>query len=278
MVIVIPAWRGEATIHRSLASLAQQREGSSFHPSGVRVIVAVNDGSAATVAAAEAHRSALEARGYRYDVISSAPGRRAAFHVAETGVGPSPRLYLDQDARLSPGALDALAGALCGTERPVFAALRPRFSASPSALVRSFLRAWTSLPYFTASPVTMGAYAVSRVGRARWNQLPPIGADDKFVRLLFDPVERLVLADHSYEVLAPTTFGELLAARRRYARMNRELTSHLRRSGPVADADRHAGLALVLRRPRAWPDYAVFGATMLLARVSVLAGRSRTKT
>jgi hypothetical protein len=170
------------------------------------------------------------------------------------------RLYLDQDARLSPHALSAIFAALTPGTGIHFAAPRGLFDPSPSLLVRAFCRYWCSLPYSDASPVTMGAYAVSAEGRRRWGALPHLASDDKFVRMLFAPEERRLLASESYHVVAPRDWGELIRARRRYLRGNRELAraTHL---APLDPIPRYRGVLRPLLRPSAWFDFAVFGAT-----------------
>lgn len=264
VTVIVPAWRCAATIGRSLESLAAQAGGPAPH-----VIVAVNDGDPASVAAAEAHRGALEARGMRFDVISTPPGRRAAFAGAEAIAAPGgARLYLDQDARLSPGALAALARAADGGEARMIA-LALRFTRSPSFAVRAFLRAWLSLPYVQASPVVAGAFAVSAAGRARWTALPPLASDDKFVRMCFAPAERSYLADEHYEVIAPASFGELVRRRAGYMRGNRELARHFMAT-PAVDSRRLAGWPRLLLRPI---DLAVLMATV--AAATLLSWRRR---
>ena len=143
LTIVIPAWRCRDAIARSLSGLAAQPRAAV---AGAHVIVAVNDGDPGSVAAAETCRPMLEHCGYRFEVIATPPGRKAAFAAAETLAAPGPRIYLDQDARLSPGALAAFRAAVAG-ERPCFVAFRLEFTASHSRVVRRFLRAWLAQPW-----------------------------------------------------------------------------------------------------------------------------------
>jgi dTDP-4-dehydrorhamnose reductase len=259
--VVIPAYRCGGVIERSLRSLATQQLDTWFP---VHVVVAVNDSSAGSVAEARTFRDHLERRGFKFDVIETPVGRRAALAAAESLLQPGPRLYLDQDAMLSPGALARLWEAIGTSEAPRFATFAATFSATPSGAVRSFLRCWTRLPYFTESPVVCGAFAVSRTGRRRWAQLPPVASDDKFVRLQFAREERIRIAQESYEVLAPRTFTELVHARARYHRSNIQLASFLSLRLAV-DTRRRAGLSRILAHPSSWPDATVFAVTMVLA-------------
>lgn len=270
--VIIPAFEGAATLGRSLGSLAAQALPSKASRGDIHVIVAVNDGREDTLKTALAYESMLDARGYRCSVISGPAGRRAAFGAAEAlAGGDDHRIYLDQDARLSPGALSALIECFERKAGVEFATLRPRFERSDSALVRAFSRAWERLPYVSASPVTMGLFAVSAQGRRRWGDWPRLGADDKFVRLLFRPHERALLGQETYHVLPPRNLAELCAARRRYWGTNAELVRH----GVNDDVPRLSGLRRAFANPLSWPDLAVLSGVVGSVAVAALLARGR---
>lgn len=267
--IVIPIWRGETLLHRALEGLLGQRPSDAWQPLMTHVVAVVNDGRSASLAAAEAFRARLLAAGFQYQVVTSPPGRAMALRAAEERLAPAAILYLDQDAALSPGALDRLAHEICGTQAPVFATFRLRHTRSPSALVRAFLHCIAALPYFTASPVTAGAYAVSESGRERWTEAPQGVGDDKYVRLRFRPEERRLIRDESYEVVSASTYAELLAARIRYAETNQAIAM----IANAPDARRSAGIARHLANPANWPGAAVALFTLTVAAAAAKARR-----
>jgi dTDP-4-dehydrorhamnose reductase len=261
--VIIPVYYGADTLGRSLNALADQRfdDCNGLRANDVELLLALNDGRKDSEVAAEAHVASLRARSFHVRLLRTPPTRLAAIATAEEAAAMGThRLYLDQDARLSPHALSAIFAALTPGTGIHFAAPRGLFDPSPSLLVRAFCRYWCSLPYSDASPVTMGAYAVSAEGRRRWGALPHLASDDKFVRMLFAPEERRLLASESYHVVAPRDWGELIRARRRYLRGNRELAraTHL---APLDPIPRYRGVLRPLLRPSAWFDFAVFGAT-----------------
>jgi dTDP-4-dehydrorhamnose reductase len=217
--VVIPVHHGSLVLARSMESLARQRFDGEL-----LVAVAVNDGRAASRHAAERLAPMLRAAGIGCTVLVTAPGRVTAIEAAEAVLPAGPRLYLDQDAALSSHAIAALAAALAPGGAH-FAAPAPRVAPGPSAASRAYYRAWQDLPYVRDSPATMGAYAVSAAGRARWDRFAPVRSDDKWVRWHFAPHERTVVADAWYEVLAPQGVRELVRARRRYRRGNAELSA-----------------------------------------------------
>ncbi len=258
--VIIPVYLGAETLGRSLNALADQHfdDSHGLQPSDVEVLLAFNDGRNDSEMAAEAHVARLRARNFHVRLLRTPPTRRVAIAAAEkVAARGTHRLYLDQDARLSPHALSALFAALSPGTGIHFAAPRGLFEPSPSFLVRAFCRYWRSLPYCDASPVTMGAYAVSADGRRRWHALPHLAPDDKFVRLLFAPAERRLLASESYHVMAPRSWSELIWTRRRYIRSNRELAraTHLAHPDPIP---RYRGVLRPLLRPSAWFDFGVF--------------------
>lgn len=277
--VIIPVYHGADTVGRSLTALADQRfdNDGGLQASDVEVLLALNDGREDSEAAVAAHIASLRARNFHVRLLRTPPTRRAAIAAAEAvAAAGTHRLYLDQDARLSPYALSALFAALTMGTGIQFAAPRARFDPSPSPVVRAFCRYWCALPYCDASPVTMGAYAVSAEGRRRWGALPQLASDDKFVRMLFAPKERLLLASESYHVVAPQGWRELIRARRRYLRGNRELAraTHLAPPDPIP---RYRGVLRPLLRPSAWFDFAVFvaayGATWLTESVGARTAR-----
>ena len=152
-----------------------------LHANDVELLLALNDGrSDSESQPAETHVASLRSRNFHARLLKSSPSRRSAIAATEAvaSVGTH-RLYLDQDARLSPHALSALFAAFEHNTDIHFAAFRAWFDRSPSFIVRAYCRYWRALPYCDASPVTMGAYAVSAEGGAdacwRTSLRPPQG-------------------------------------------------------------------------------------------------------
>ncbi|GAB3876484.1 glycosyltransferase [Kibdelosporangium lantanae] len=191
----------------------------------MKVVVAVNDGLSETYETAHRLRPAIESAGAECVVVRSPSGRANAFAAAEAELPEGPRLYLDQDAVLSRNTLTELARLLRPGGRIHFAAPQVRAVRPRSVATRAFYRTWQELPYVRDSPVTMGAYAVSAEGRRRWGRFPELHSDDKWVRWQFAPSERAVLRHGSYEVVLPEGVRELVRARRRYQRGNRQLSA-----------------------------------------------------
>jgi glycosyltransferase involved in cell wall biosynthesis len=215
--VVIPAHEGADTLHRSIGALAAQRFDGSMH-----VVVAVNSDDG-TLTAAERLCAGARRSSRRFDVITTPSGRRCAINEAEKRfTSVETRLYLDQDVWLSPAALQAIVGALSGGQVH-FATGRARAAAESGAVGRAYCAIWRNVPYVRRSCSSMGMFAVSPAGRARWSELPDLASDDKYVRMHFAVPERVVVPGITYEPIAPSGIAALLAARRRYRAGNRQL-------------------------------------------------------
>lgn len=266
VAVIIPAYHGAAVLSRSLGALGRQD-----YPGPMHVVVAVNDSRDDTWAAAHAQAAAFPGGERRCEVIRTARGRQAAFNEAERHVDPGAvRLYLDQDADLSTGAVRSIAEETSGGTVERFLALPLHLTGVRSAVSRVYYRGWSQLPYVRSSPVTIGAYAVSAGGRARWGPFPELQSDDKYVRTRFRLDERVVVQGEWYSVRVPEGWRDLVRARRRYARGNREL----RRAGATDEVARYRGIAeLAVRRPSRLLELGTVALVHLLARLG--AGRRR---
>ncbi|HTU30454.1 MAG TPA: glycosyltransferase family A protein [Solirubrobacteraceae bacterium] len=261
IAVVIPAHQGERTISRSLGSIAEQRWCGPLE-----VVVVCNGCRDATAERAVEWQAAFARRQWTLSVIESPPGRIAAINAGEAGVHPAAAVAIvDQDACLGPDTLDALATVLHDGDRH-FAAPTVRVR-SVGGIVDRYYRAWQRLPYVVDSPVTIGCYAMSGVGRRRRGQLPDGVPDDKFTRMRFTRAERAVTPRGSYEVIPPEGFTALLAARRRYRASNQALDRSCPGLGVRARRERLAGMASWACAPRHWIDGAVLVAVHVLARL-----------
>jgi glycosyltransferase involved in cell wall biosynthesis len=269
--VVIPARDAACDLPATLDALAAQNIPPDV---SVHIVVAVNATSDETSAIAEKYAPLFAERGIGYRVIETAPGRARAFNEAERLLPTGPRLYLDQDAVLSPNALADLAAALERSGGAVhFVVPQLRLPALRSIAARCYYRTFLHLPYTRTSPVSLGAYAVSTSGRRRWDAFPDgLHSDDKFVRLHFEPAERSLLTSVFYTVALPDGISAIVRARRRYSRGNRELERRFPQlSGN--DASRYRDLlAAIATRPSRWLAAAVYlvlyGVGHVLARIA----------
>lgn len=215
--VVIPAHNEETVIERCLLSLKSHLCAES--PLPVEAIVVANgcrDGTAQRV-------DSLARRLPRIRLLQLPEGsKHGALNAGDVAASAFPRIYLDADIELSPQALPALIATLSTTHARI-ASPRVRFKTDHAdAVVRSFYRAFATLPYVRDGVVGLGVYGMSRSGRARFDTFPALTADDLFAQRLFAPHERLTV-DGEFMVRVPSGLGDLLAVRTRVARGNTEL-------------------------------------------------------
>lgn len=257
--LIIPASNEEAWIGRCLAAVAA----SEPVPDGLEVIVVANGCRDRTLQVALGFADRLPLR-----VIDlprgSKPGALNAGDAAATG---SIRAYLDADCVLSPTVLSALATAL---NRPAstYGGATPLIPPAKSWVTRAYARFWQRLPFARSIAPGYGLYAVNAAGRARWSSFPEIISDDTFVRLQFQPHER-VQVSAAYDWPMVEGFNALVRVRRRQDAGVHELAA-LHPSLMDREAKPPLPLAalanLALGDPRGFATYAAVSLAVRLGR------------
>ncbi len=185
--IIIPAHNEADYIDECLRALLLQ-DGSA---GAMRIVVAANACTDATVEVVHAHTEAFAARDADLQVLDlKTPGKTTALNSAEAGLGPGIRIYLDADVICDPDLVGQLITAL-QTDEPRYATGRLTIAPARSWVTRAYARLWQSLPFFQGGAVGAGLFAMNAAGRARWDAFPDIISDDTFVRLSFAPSERI---------------------------------------------------------------------------------------
>jgi glycosyltransferase involved in cell wall biosynthesis len=197
--VVIAAHNEEAVIGRCLDALFADR------PSGPLDVTVVANGCTDATA-----RVASARAGVRVIDLPEA-GKPGALNAGDAVAVGFPRIYLDADIVLSPGALDALVRAL-DADDPLLAAVPSRkldVSGRP-LLVRAYYAVNARLPAFRNSLFGRGAIALSAAGRARFDTFPAMTADDLFLDGLFGPGEKRELEGVTSLVATPRRTRDLV--------------------------------------------------------------------
>lgn len=245
--VIIPAHNEEALIGACIRSVLADGVAD------LRVVVVPN---ACTDRTAEIARSFGDA----VTVIETeTPGKTNAINLAEReAAGRFPRLFLDGDIILRPGALSTLFATLNGSI--LIASPKPEFETSKSDLfVTLFYRSLRTNKYFASgAPNGSGAFAVSKKGRTRWGEFPEIIADDGYVELHFSDDEARTAEGPGAVVWAPRKFSSLLKIKTR-ARLGQHELRHrypelIERRTPVPGRT----LRNMLTAPDLWPAIPVY--------------------
>jgi glycosyltransferase involved in cell wall biosynthesis len=250
--VVIPAHNEAAVIGRCLAGL------TTGPAAGKLEIVVVANGCTDDTAERAATYPGVEV------IDTSIPGKGHALNLGDERAAGFPRFYVDADIELGYDAIRAVARVL---ERGDALVAAPRIAVDLSGRpwrVRAYYDIWTRLPYLRHRHVGSGVYAVSEAGRARFEQFPEMIADDLFIRNIFEPEERMTVANHTFTVRPPTTLRGIVQVRTRVLAGNAELIRSMPHLARQTEAPRP--FAPVARTPRLWPAAAIYTGVYAAAR------------
>ena len=209
--VIVPAHDEAAVIRRTLAALADGL------PAGSEIVVVANGCADATADLARGVGGPVRV------VETPVGGKVHALNLGDEVAGFFPRFYVDADVLLPGRAVGQMARRMRDQNLPAASTELRMDLSGCSWLVRSYYRYWTRLPYVRQGMIGVGMYAVGEAGRARFGRFPDVTNDDGFVRLLFEPHERPVIAGCASTVTPPRTLGGLVKIKTRSRRGNAEL-------------------------------------------------------
>jgi glycosyltransferase involved in cell wall biosynthesis len=192
------------------------------------------------------------------------PGKVGALNAGDAVAVGFPRIYLDADIVLAPGAVRALAGALDGG---VHAAVprRELDVAGRPLLVRAYYAINARMPVYDRALFGRGVIALSAAGRARFGEFPDVVADDLFLDSLFSPEEKRQVDSVRARIATPRRTRDLV---RRLARVRSGNAAIRGTSAGVRPAARSSWLRdVVLPRPWLAPAGICYAAITVVAAV-----------
>ncbi len=189
--VVIPAYNEASVIERCVKALLEGAE-----PGELEIVVVCNGCSDDT-----AKRAARFGPPVRV-LETPKPSKSEALNLGDREVSAFPRFYVDADVVFDIESLRRIGAALadgrCQVAAPEVRADLQRCD----RLVRAYYRLWRRLPHVRHGMIGSGVYGISESGRRRFEHFPDLISDDGYVRLLFDPSDRLV-DELSYSVVMP---------------------------------------------------------------------------
>ena len=257
--VVIPAYDEELVIGRCLTSLLDGIE----DPGQLDVVVVCNGCSDRTADVAAAFGPPVRVLEMP---VSSKP---QALNRGDTVAKGFPRFYVDADVELSARALLEVAAVL---ESGQALAAAPRLEVDledRSWRIRAYYQVWCQLQYVGDDLIGSGVYALSELGRRRFDRFPAIIADDLFVRNLFGPGERVSLETCSFTVRPPRTLSALVRNKSR-ARAGDMQYHRLYGNGSDSRPDTSPALRRLARQPVLWPDLALYVAVSAATRARAM--------
>lgn len=250
--IVIPAHNEEAVIARTLSTLLADARRGEFD-----IVVVCNGCTDATQSISEGFAD----RGVRTISIQT-PSKIAALNAGDREVQAMPRVYLDADVRITADSVRKLVATL--NAGALVAAPRAQLDVDQcSALVRAYFTVWSELGHVNRG-LGSGVYALSRDGRARFDDFPSVMGDDYFIYCLVDEDDRISPVDAVATVVPPQTIKDLAKRRLRIEKGNAEIRSE------GSGSSQGAGLIdVVKKRPRLLPNAALYAGLHGWARLRV---------
>lgn len=254
--VVIPAYNESAVIARCLETLLADRAPDEFE-----VIVVANGCHDDTAEIARSFGPPVTV------IETQVPSKTNALNLGDRAATGFPRMYIDADIDVTVDALRAVAEVLSEPTPYVVAAPRGvvAFDACTS-LVRSFMRVWSSLPFFTEGLIGAGFYAFSERGRARFDEFPDIIADDEFARRIARPSERGIASDETFIIRPPTTIRSLLNVMVRVRAGLQELEQKFPEMTENSGTSWKRSVRIVASRPLLWRHAPIYFGVMLVAR------------
>lgn len=257
--IAIPAHNEQQTIGQCIEALL--RTDDFFIPEIVVVCNGCTDGTASVVRGFQPRVKLIETP------IASKP---QALNLADPMLTLFPRFYIDADIEISAESIARIAKVL--TEGP-FLAAGPRIKldlTGSSWAVRAFYEIDSRLPSFTEGIGGSGVYALSEVGRRRFDRFPDVISDDGFVRCLFKPSERITVENAYSKVKAPKGLAGLIAIKSRAHLGNYQLEALYPHLWQNRGRSNWPMLLRLLPKIPIWDKLLIYGLVKLLARIKAL--------
>jgi glycosyltransferase involved in cell wall biosynthesis len=254
--ILIPAHDEAQVIGRTLRHLQV-----GMRPGEFRIVVVANgctDGTAARAREAAPGAMVIE---------TPRPGKAHALNLGRMAAPAGAIIIcLDADLEVTAEALRALIAPLRRGEALAACGRMDVLTDLSAPLVRAFYRGWRLNPYFGRGKFG-GLFALTSDGAARVFPLPPVTADDEFVRRSFTAAETAFVPGCVFTARAPRTLGSLLRVRRRSLRGARAISRMGKPSPEGASVFDMA--ARVAARPAELPSFTVFVSVMAAVRLAL---------
>ncbi len=269
--IIIPAHNEAALIESTLSTLLKGAE-----PGELEVIVVCNGCTDDTPDICRRFPGTIEV------IETDIPSKSNALNLGDERAHSFPRFFVDADVTLPIDSIREVSRVLSGKD--VLAAspsMRVDLEGRPWT-VRAYYNIWMRLPYVQETMLGCGVYAVNEEGRSRFDQFPPIIADDHFIHLLFEKSEKATVSSAWFQIRSPRRLWDLIQidVRRRVGVF--ELEGYLPAVQSRVSHDRvkqRKAILGILKHPRLWIQLLVYvyakATTVVLHRLRALQNRDK---
>lgn len=199
-------------------------------------------------------------------VETNIPSKSHALNLGDERALYFPRIYLDADVILSIDAIQGIQNKLQQGYLAVAPEVKMDFSGC-SWIVRAYYDIWLRLSYCQSGMIGSGVYALSKIGRQRFDCFPDIIADDGYVRCLFTEQERSVVKGVYSVVKAPKNFWNLIKIKTRSRLGRYELEQIFPDLLRNEHKDYFKAFKDYLYKPYFWPKLAVYFLVNVISRI-----------
>lgn len=185
------------------------------HPDDtVEIIVVGNACTDDTINISRAFDERFRAKGWHLKVLDlPQSGKLFALNAGDDKAGAGIRVYLDADVLVDADLMSQIYDAL-NRKQATYCSGKIQITSDRSLASRAYRRFYACVPFMTTGTPGCGLFAVNAAGRTRWGKFPNIISDDTFVRLQFDPSER-IMVEAGYQWPIVEGFRNLIRVRRR---------------------------------------------------------------
>lgn len=247
--VIIPAHNEAAVITRVLSALT-----SDPNAAPLEIIVVANGSNDDTADRARDFGPSVQV------LEIPTASKIAALNAGDVAATVFPRIYLDADVLVTGDTIRALGSYLASVQGAfVASAVLEVDTSGASWPARAFYSVWEQSDYRYNGHVGSGIYGLTEEGRARFPTFPQVIADDRYVQLLFEPVERGTLFGHTFTVRAPSTLRAQMRRATRIAVGNHDLMASTGLRDESSTGSGYKKLVMrVLVRPRLWAAFPVY--------------------
>ncbi len=255
--VIVPAHNESAVLARCLRAMLADRTQDEFE-----VIVVANGCTDETADIARTFGPAVRV------IETPVPSKIAALNLGDRAATAFPRMYVDADIVVDTQALRSVAALLTEPTPYVVAAPKAVLEVEGCTLpVRSFVRVWSAMPYFTQGAIGAGFYAFSEKGRRRFDAFPDVIADDEFARRIASPRERGIAREASFMIRPPATLRSLLKVMVRVRAGLQDIEAKFPELTKDCGTSSKRSLFEIARSPSLWPHAPLYLAVMLTAKL-----------
>jgi len=255
--IIVPAHNEEAVIRATLDSVLKDANPGEFE-----VLVVCNGCSDRTASIAAEASSDVKA------IELEEASKIAAINIGLRFAKGRSVLLLDADIQISTSDARSLLNEVDRVGTEVAIGHMDVDLQGADFMVRAFYRVWQQHPYLKngefAAAIALSAEGVDRIG-----VLPPVTADDTYLKRLFPARLVSVVPAVRFTAKAPRTIQSLIKVRTRSQRGTGQLKEHI--EAPAADGTQRTRFirSLVLS-PRLWAAVPVYLAVAVIARIQAV--------